>query len=364
MQIDPKSPPTLVVLLLAITSCAGSETIADPQLTDDGGVFCSIDPDELIFRLRPDGIPALTDPPLVVPDAPGTEYLQDEDRVVALIVDGEPLAFPLKVLRWHENVNLNRGGLQLALTYCPLTGTALVFDRSVVGGVELGISGLLYRNNLVLFDRSEEPSFIPQMTRGPQCGPLAESGQILPMVASWELRWDAWRAMHPNTLVVSGDTGFPRPYQLPPDPEYERIDNPDVTVSIPIDPRRPPKERVLGIPQGFDGGPAFPFEEMKKSARLAVSIFRGGRPGIVFWERDAEGALAFFTEAAGAGASFSAVSDGYVDSITGTRWRLDGLAVEGPLSGERLEPIPEAYVAFWFAWADFQPETVIWTGGG
>ena len=210
----------------------------------------------------------------------------------------------------------------------------------------------------------QRPANTKPETRGPQCGPLAESGQILPMVASWELRWGAWRTMHPNTLVVSGDTGFPRPYQLPPDPEYERIDNPDVTVSLPLDPRRPPKERVLGIPLGFDGGPAFPFEELKRSDRLAIAISKSGRSGVVFWDRDAEGALSFFTEVGGADLDFSVGGEGYVDSSTGSLWRLDGLAIEGPLAGERLVPVPEAYVAFWFAWADFQPETTIWLSGG
>ena len=359
---------TLLGLLLAAVSCDASGPLAGVDPAEEGpeedGVFCRASGDDLTFIIGRDGIPALTDPAFVSPDHPDASYLEDEDRVIALILDGEPLAFPLKILRWHENVNLNRAGAKLAISYCPLTGTALTFDRSALGGAELGISGLLFRNNVVLYDRVDEPSFFPQMTRTAQCGPLAKSGRTLPMVASWEIRWDAWKRMHPNTLVLSSDTGFPRPYAVPPDAEYERIDNPDVLISVPIDPRRPPKERVLGLPQGFDGGSAFPFEELKRSERRAISVVQDGRAGVVFWERDAEAALPFFSDIDGVESSFAVAPDGFVDSATGSLWRVDGLAVNGPLTGERLTPMPNAYVAFWFAWADFHPETSIWTSSG
>lgn len=79
--------------------------------------------------------------------------------MIGLLVDGAPVAFPLNVLQWHENVNIDIGYEQLAVTYCPLTGTALTFDRSVVDGAELGVSGLLFRNNLVT--RSAAPPSAP-----------------------------------------------------------------------------------------------------------------------------------------------------------------------------------------------------------
>ena len=354
-----------LVAVLAVASCdATGLAVTDPAQEDEEEVFCIGSRAELSYITSPDAIPALTDPAFVASGHVDASYLEDDDRVIALLLDGEPLAFPIKVLQWHEIVNLNRGSTRLSISYCPLTGTGLVFDRSAVGGAEFGVSGLLYRNNLVLYDRADEPSFFPQMSRRAECGPLARSRVSLPMVASWEIRWDAWKRLHPNTLVVSSDTGIERPYSLPPNAEYERIDNPDVLIPMEIDPRRPPKERVLGIPDSFTGGSAFPFEELKTSERLAIPFLHAGRGGVVFWERDAEAALSFFDEVAGAELSFDVTSDGFVDSNTGTRWRLDGLAIEGPLAGERLEPVPEAYVAFWFAWADFQTETWVWLSSG
>ncbi len=347
---------------LAAISCreGRSGPLASGAGEDEEGVFCNIPLEDLAGILGPDQIPALTDPTFVAPDAAEADYLTDSSRVVGLVLDGEALAVPLNILLHHEIVNLNRGEARVAVTYCPLTGSSLTFDRSAVAGAEFGVSGILMRNNLVLFDRSDEWSFFPQMSRRAACGPLARVGRVLPMVASAEMRWDAWIRLYPETRVVSRETGFGRAYHLNPNAEYERIDNPDRLIPVPLDPRRPPKERVFGVPLGGDGGPAFPFEAMRAHARLALPIHRLGRPGVVFWDRTAEGALAFFVDLDGADLTFDVTDEGYRDQKTGSMWRLDGLAVSGPLVGRRLEPLAEAYVAFWFAWADFQPETVVW----
>jgi len=327
---------------------------------EEGGLACLIPQDELMFILRPDAIPALSNPEFVSPADETATYVQGEDRVIALVLDGEPVAIPLKLIHWHENVNLDGDDQKVAISYCPLTGTTLAFDRAPIGGAELGVSGILFRNNLVLFDRSPSPSFFPQMMRSAQCGPLAGSAE-LPMVATWEMRWDAWLRLHPGSLVASGVTGFARPYHLRANEEYERIDNPDLQFSIPIDPRRPPKERVLGIPRGADGGIAFPFEELKRHERLAIGVLQDGAAGVVLWDRDGEAALPFFTRLDEMDLRFTVEPEGFVDDATGSVWRLDGLAVAGPLAGRRLTPMPKAYVAFWFAWADFHPETGLWS---
>jgi hypothetical protein len=114
-----------------------------------------------------DGIPALTDPELVTPDSPWVEYLLPTDRVIGLEIDRQFLAVPHNILWWHEIVNFN--DLGLAVTYCPLTGSSMVFRRDVVQGAEFGVSGLLFKNNLVMFDRAAvggEDSLWPQMLAG------------------------------------------------------------------------------------------------------------------------------------------------------------------------------------------------------
>ncbi len=294
----------LGLMLLALSACASEEAPTAPGEDDgrgeDDSSFCAMPSADLMSILGPEQIPALTDPVFVDPAAPGAEPWTDDSRVIGLIVDGQPLAVPLGLMYHHEIVNLNRGDERLAVTYCPLTGTALTFDRSGLGDAGLGVSGILMRNNLVMYDRDPDaPSFFGQMTQDAVCGPRARRREPLPMVVSWEMRWDAWRALHPDTRV--------------------------------------------GVAH----------------QRLIMTLYHEGRPAVAFWDRAAEAATAFYADLDGEELSFEPIPRGYRDDRTGTVWRLDGLGVEGPDAGRRLEPVVEAYVAFWFAWADFHPETVV-----
>ena len=119
--------------------------------------FCSI-PAEFVFSggVQRDAIPALVNPPLVTADASEAEYLRDSDRVIGIEVGGEFVAVPHNILWWHEIVNLDEFGVGLAITYCPLTGSSMVFDRTTVRGSDFGVSGLLYNNNLIMFNRRND----------------------------------------------------------------------------------------------------------------------------------------------------------------------------------------------------------------
>ncbi len=355
--------PGIAALLLG--GC-GADDPAGPS--GEGGrgstpLSCSI-PTSEIFDGGPgkDGIPALSDPPLVGAFDAGTEYLLDADRVIGLVVEGQALAIPHNIGWWHEIVNLSLGTRQLAVTYCPLTGSSLAFDRGVIGGAELGVSGLLFRNNLIMYDRSTSESLWPQMLRGARCGP--REGTELPMVPVAEMTWSGWRSLHPDTRVVSGDLRSGRNYRVYPYGDYERTSNARTLFPVAIDGRRAPKERVLGIPDG-EGGIAFPFGELGKEGIVAVAHRSvAGRPLVVFWDATRRAAVAHEPRIGDRALTF-AVEDGeIVDAETDSRWRVDGYATAGPLRGSRLEPVPQAYVAFWFAWAAFQPAAEIWTSGG
>lgn len=354
-----------LVAMVAVTACGPFVDATGPTLTDeDGEVFCNVPAAELASALAPEAIRALQDPPLVGPAHPGAAYLDPSDRVVGLVVNGEPLAIPLDVLRFHEIANLDRGSARLAVTFCPLTGSSLAFDRGGVGDASLGVSGLLHNNNLVLYDRQEPASFFTQMRSGAAtCGPGARTGLSLDVVPSIELEWEAWLAMYPGTLVPSNQTvdgaGF-GDYDVNIHEEYERIDNPSMHIGMEIDPRRLPKERVLGVPVAGDGALVFPFEELRRRELRAITALTGSI--VVFWDASANAAVAYEAEIDGGRLTFEVMTGGYVDLETGSRWRLDGLAVDGPLAGRRLEPVPGSYVSFWFAWAKFFPETVLWDG--
>lgn len=348
-------------VLLGACSDSGPTTAGG----DEGPAFSCIIPTSQIFDGGPgkDGIPALTDPQLVPADHAEAAYLRDEDRVIGVEIAGEKIAVPHNIGWWHEIVNFNIGSRKMAVTYCPLTGSSLAFDRGSVGGAEFGVSGLLFRNNLIMYDRRTQESLWPQMLRRAGCGPAA--GTTLTLVAAVEMTWEGWRTLHPDTKVISSSTGFSRNYRLYPYGDYENLNSRVTLFPMPsIDGRRPPKERVLGVPTGGDGGIAFPFLELEQKGEVVVEeASSNGEPVVVFWESRRQAAAAFSPILDGQTLKFEARGGRILDVATGSVWQLDGRAVDGPLAGRRLEPVAQAYVAFWFAWASFQPETRIWTAG-
>lgn len=340
-----------------ITNAGAGSSVTGPRPS------CSISPQQ-IFNGGPgkDGIPALTNPDLVSVGGSGLQYLRGHDRVIGVVIGGDAVAVPLNILWWHEIVNLDFPGLHVAITHCPLTGSSLVFDRAAADGAEFGVSGLLYLNNLLMYDRRTDESLWPQMLRGARCGP--SDGTALAMVPAIEMTWAAWRTLHPDTRVVSSNTGFQRDYTRYPYGSYDRIDNPALLFPVPrADGRRPPKERVLGIPSGTQGGIALPFGTLSQQGLVAaVEIRTGGAVMVVFWDGDAQSAMAFHPALDDRALTFEVVDGRITDDQTRSTWRADGLSTDGPLASAQLEPVAEAFVAYWFAWSNFYPEADLWTG--
>lgn len=101
-----------------------------------------------------DAIPSVEDPTFV---PGGAADLDPDDRVVAVEVDGDARAYPVRYLHYHEIVNDSVGGRPLAVTWCPLCGSAVVYDRTVDGRtLEFGVSGKLADDDLVLYDRQTD----------------------------------------------------------------------------------------------------------------------------------------------------------------------------------------------------------------
>ena len=318
-----------------------------------------------------DGIPALSNPDLVPADHGDVGYLLPTDRVIGIEIDGEYLAFPHNILWWHEIANMDELGL--AVTYCPLTGSSMVFHREVVNGAEFGVSGLLFKNNLVMFDRagpSLEESLWPQMLAGGRCGP--SEGNDLAMYPALEIEWADWVALHPDARVLSGATGFGWDYTRYPYGNYEVEDNRftlDPLERFRVDDRRPPKERVLGIPYRNGSGIAFPFGALRSVGDLAAIQATAGSadeasalsvPIVVFWDSEAAAAMAYGTSIAGQSLTFEVRDGAFVDRETGSQWSIEGKALSGPLVGKNLDKIAEAYVSFWFAFSTFYPNPVLW----
>ncbi len=363
--------------LLALAACS-DEPVSPPPDPDRSAASpgCTINTDYLIPGAAFDGIPSIDEPVWVRANILTPEYLEPETRVIGLILNTRPHAVPHNVLWFHEIVNTGAGALATAVTYCPLTGSSLAFSRVATGGGAFGVSGLLFKNNLVMFDREDPESRWSQMQGGAICGPGA--GRTLEQVPVIEMRWDEWLRLHPDTRVLAGDQGFerlrgafdtPSPYYRENYPygAYEEVPGYWVAGAMPpIDPRRHPKERVIGVPpSGGDPGMAFPFEALAEEPGgfEAIDFDYDGLPAVLLWSDDAEGGMAYrpVTEL-GETVELAVSESGFVDAGTGSGWTVDGWAVSGPMEGDRLVPIERAYVAFWGAWAAFHPDTELWEG--
>ncbi|WP_171110295.1 MULTISPECIES: DUF3179 domain-containing protein [Streptomyces] len=162
------------------------------------------------------GIPSV-DRPRFVP-AGDADFLTDDEPVFGLEHRGEVRAYPQQVLVWHEIVNDIVGDEPLAITYCPLTGTVIGFSAPP-GTPELtfGTMGKLVNSNLLMYDRqtgSEWPQLLGQAISGPLKGTRLDT---VPLV--WTT-WKEWRTGHPDTRVLSTDTGALRSYGSDPYGSY------------------------------------------------------------------------------------------------------------------------------------------------
>ncbi len=195
-----------------------------------------------------DCIPALQSPTMVGADDPSLSFLRDVDEVLGVITPSGPRAYPHNILWWHEIVNEEVDGEAFSVTFCPLTGSGLAFDRRrfVEGStVELGVSGNLYNSNLVMYDRTSE-SFWSQMRLESISG--TEIGTPSPILPVFEMTWGAWKALHPDTRVVSSDTGHSRDYTRYPYGDYRVNDtNTFRATNPPPDDLFDNKDMVFGV---------------------------------------------------------------------------------------------------------------------
>ena len=140
-----------------------------------------------------DGIPALVEPKFVA--AHDATYLQPEDRIIGVVRNGMTKAYPLRILNWHEAVNDTIGTTAAVVTYCPLTGSAVVYARTVNRQIlSFGISGRLYQSNVLLYDHQTE-SLWSQLKEEAVTGP--QTGTRLRVLPSITTTWNAWRRCTP-----------------------------------------------------------------------------------------------------------------------------------------------------------------------
>ena len=303
-----------------------------------------------------DGIPALKNPEMIV--AAEATYLRENDLIIGIVEGDEARAYPHAILDWHEIINDGAGGKKFAITYCPLTGTGIAFDR-VIGNTEtsFGVSGLLYENNLVPYDRATNSNW-SQMLMECVNGQLIRSRvRVYQLI---ETSWSTWKRMFPGTLVVSTNTGHGRSYGIYP---YIRAGSDYRTdhgfVLFPIgsdDTRLRRKDRVHGIIVD-ERTKVYPFKNLA-GRKAAINDVVNGTPVVVAVSGPDNLIVSYLRTVSGVDLEFEVVTEGFdvypfnLRSKDGTIWNILGKAISGPNVGRQLVPTL-SYNSYWFAWGTF-----------
>jgi hypothetical protein len=315
-----------------------------------------------------DGIPPIDEPKYVSLEE-AAEFLGDREPVMVVEEGRHVRGYPLQILVWHEIVNDELGGRPIAVTYCPLCNSSVVFDRRVDGReLTFGTTGNLRNSDLVMWDRQTE-SWWQQLTAEAVVGEL--TGEQLEVLPSQTLSFADFRERFPQADVLSRDTGFERDYGTTPYAGYDNVaEEQPFLLEDEADDRLPPKARVTALFAG-DDTLVIPFERLQDEPVVNEEV--AGTPVVVFFDPEASSALdepsIASSRAVGTAAAFDRRIEGqtltfrldgerFVDEQTGSEWDLTGHAVSAPLQGERLKPVRHDE-QFWFALAAFVPEARI-----
>ncbi|MCY4600627.1 MAG: DUF3179 domain-containing (seleno)protein [Acidobacteria bacterium] len=298
-------------------------------------------------------------PPLEYPErlaAADAAYLADDHVVFGIAMNGEARAYPKRILAWHEMALDRVGGVELTVVYCTLCGTVIPFE-SVADGQhhKFGTSGLLYRSNKLMFDHGTK-SLWNTFEGVPVVGPLVGSGRRLTPHAVVTTTWGEWRARHPDTTVLSLETGHRRNYAE--GAAYRAYFGTDALMFqvSRMDARLLNKEEVV----------VMRFDDPGTGRSLPLAITAGFlAANRVFHHRFAGRNLVVVTSEAGANRVYDAGDTRFVQLAgasdvaddAGRVWRLteDALVLASD-AGERRPRLP-AQRAFWFGWYAQFPAT-------
>ena len=299
-----------------------------------------------------DGIPSIDKPQFV--KANEANFISDSDTVIGLEINGDARAYPLFILVWHEIVNDQVGDVPVAVTYCPLCYTNQVFLRIIDDQVaEFGTSGKLYNSNLVMYDRLTN-SYWSQALGIAITGEMA--GYELDILPFDVIQWGDWKAIHPDSLVLTTDTGYLRSYGVDPYGGYYT----DQRVIFPVenkDDRIHPKEIILGFHENGKSK-AYRQSDLEKQKFIVDNL---DDLSILLISEYSGNARAFDRDFNGQVLDFDYVDGKILDLTTRSEWSYDGLAVSGSLKGNNLSRLP-FNPGFWFEWVAFHPETDIYGG--
>ena len=193
-------PTALAAGLLLAAGALANPTQWEREFPKTDFTRSSVDFSEIISGGPPrDGIPAINDPSFIPVAA--EDRIPDSEPVMTLEMEGQtPRAYPIRYLMWHEIVNDEVGGIPVAVTYCPLCNSGMVFDARLDGETRtFGVSGKLRHSDMVMYDRETESWWQQAVGEGIVGHHM---GDRLDQLPAWMESWAEFRARNPDALVM------------------------------------------------------------------------------------------------------------------------------------------------------------------
>lgn len=296
-------------------------------------------------------------------------WLGAKSPVIVVTYTGGARAYPIVVLIRHGIVNDRLGDTPIAVTYCALCNAPIVYERTVQGDVlRFAVTGAVRNSGLTMWDDLTE-SWWQQFTGIAFAG--AYQGVRLNTVPSQVVGFGAYAQRYPNGKVLTGDQTSPNmSYTTSPFVAYDS--SPQLFMyDAPADNRLFPTERVLAAVVQ-EQAVAYPFSVLETSVVVNDSI--NGTPVLALWQMGANSAhdraSVDASRDVGMAALFARMVNGQtltflwqegrvIDAETGSTWNIFGEATDGALKGAVL-PALNATSCFWFAWAEYYPNTTIY----
>lgn len=345
-------------LFLLFTACSEvTSTSGNDNSSNDSDWLI---PNEQVINggVPKDGIPSI-DAPKFKPTNE-IEYVNDE-RLITGVRHGDIIkGYPHQVMDHHEIANDQFGDLPVCFTYCPLTGTGIAFERLIDGEpVEFGVSGLLFRNNLIPYDRKTGTNYSQMQMRGVQGPRKGERFETLPV---FQTKWSTWKKLFPEAQVLTTETGYNRDYSIfLYGEDYLEEDTPPLfplTVDDKIiDTYKKREYIVIEKNTGIDiaATKIYTIEDFGSGISLERGEI-GDTEYVVAGSSDLDFAIGFERELNdGTTLNFEPVQDELpviMKDQEGNRWDILGRAVDGPRQGEQLTHTL-SYYGYEFAFGEF-----------
>jgi hypothetical protein len=316
------------------------------------------------------------DEPKMVPVSEAT-FLRDDDDVLAVTIDGESRAYPMRFIGWHHGINDRIGKTPYAVTYCSVCRTGIGYDLRMEGKERpLDFYGL-YNGVVVLCDRETKSVFLQADGRYVK-GPLL--GKRLKTIPVLDVTWGKWKELHPDTKVMSPDTPFNQYYRPAggaggagagnPMRNRQRLSPFFVETVARGDLRLSPFEKVLGVALTANGEVtdatrhrAYPLKGIVEAGGVANDEAEGLQIA-VFVDPTAQTAAAVSRKLDGRTLTFESRKNEQgqpviFDRETSSSWTIEGTATGGPLKGKKL-PRLAGNISLWYGWGAYFPQSSIY----